>query len=277
MVPLTLAIQAMLLKYTRVCFNSMWSIDIISTTGQCVGWNIKHPYGLHWNTLKSTSDFTIWQQSGRFILPWNVRQAYCHCVQSDSLYIRQSHATLPHGIIEWIVLILEDMHDQRLHTKGKQDPHGNHLAYTYAELMLSMNLIFLGSLPTLETSSDFLHKYCCYIKNVKAIGKFSCASAAVKFFPVCRPKDITDMGVPVKRQWELVLRSGLLTAPLVGQGSAEQLLYMACHIHGVLQVKVSICIQHGVTPDRTTAESKAQHKGASQRSVHCTFLSPAGK
>ena len=44
--------------------------------------------------------------------------------------------------------------------------------------------------------------------------------------------------------------SGLLTAPLVGHRPAEQLLHMARHVHRVIQVEVSICIQHGVSPER---------------------------
>lgn len=45
--------------------------------------------------------------------------------------------------------------------------------------------------------------------------------------------------------------SRLLTAPLVGHGPAKQLLYMAGHVHRVIEVKVSISIQHGVTPEGT--------------------------
>lgn len=45
---------------------------------------------------------------------------------------------------------------------------------------------------------------------------------------------------------------GLLTAPLVGHRSTEQLLHMAGHVHRVVQVEVSICIQNGVTSERTT-------------------------
>lgn len=42
--------------------------------------------------------------------------------------------------------------------------------------------------------------------------------------------------------------SGLLTAPLALYRPPEELLYMPCHIHGVVQVKLSVSIQHRVTP-----------------------------
>lgn len=57
--------------------------------------------------------------------------------------------------------------------------------------------------------------------------------------------------------------SGLLAAPLVGHGPAKQLLHMTGNIHCVLQVKVSICIQHGVIPDRTNAETVIRERALS--------------
>lgn len=42
--------------------------------------------------------------------------------------------------------------------------------------------------------------------------------------------------------------SGLLAAPLALRGPPEELLYMPCHIHGVVQVKLSVRVQHRVTP-----------------------------
>lgn len=42
--------------------------------------------------------------------------------------------------------------------------------------------------------------------------------------------------------------SGLLAAPLALCGPPEELLYMPCHIHGVVQVKLSVRVQHRVTP-----------------------------
>lgn len=47
---------------------------------------------------------------------------------------------------------------------------------------------------------------------------------------------------------------GLLAVPLVGHRPAEQLLHMTSHIHGVLEIKVPIGIQHAVSPDRTAAK-----------------------
>lgn len=46
--------------------------------------------------------------------------------------------------------------------------------------------------------------------------------------------------------------SGLLAAPLAGHGPPEQLLHVPRHVHRVLQVEVSVCVQHGVVPGRRT-------------------------
>lgn len=42
--------------------------------------------------------------------------------------------------------------------------------------------------------------------------------------------------------------SGLLAAPLALNRPPEELLYMPRHVHGVVQVEVSVRIQHRVTP-----------------------------
>lgn len=42
--------------------------------------------------------------------------------------------------------------------------------------------------------------------------------------------------------------SGLLAAPLALYRPPEELFYMPRHIHGVVQVEVSVRIQHRVTP-----------------------------
>lgn len=42
--------------------------------------------------------------------------------------------------------------------------------------------------------------------------------------------------------------SGLLAAPLTLHGPPEELLYMPGHVHGVVQVEVSIRVQHTVVP-----------------------------
>lgn len=42
--------------------------------------------------------------------------------------------------------------------------------------------------------------------------------------------------------------SGLLAAPLALYRPPEELLHMPCHIHGVVQVKVSVSVQHRVSP-----------------------------
>lgn len=56
--------------------------------------------------------------------------------------------------------------------------------------------------------------------------------------------------------------SGLLTAPLAGHWPAKQLLDMAGHIHCIIQVKVSISIQHVITPeDQQQRKAENLNKG----------------
>lgn len=42
--------------------------------------------------------------------------------------------------------------------------------------------------------------------------------------------------------------SGLLAAPLALHGPPQELLHVPRHVHGVVQVKLSVRVQHGVTP-----------------------------
>lgn len=52
-------------------------------------------------------------------------------------------------------------------------------------------------------------------------------------------------------------RSGLLAAPLALYGPPEELLYVPRHIHGVVQVEVSVCVQYWVTPATWQMSNKA--------------------
>lgn len=42
--------------------------------------------------------------------------------------------------------------------------------------------------------------------------------------------------------------SGLLAAPLALHGPPQELLHVPRHVHGVVQVELSVRVQHGVTP-----------------------------
>ena len=43
-------------------------------------------------------------------------------------------------------------------------------------------------------------------------------------------------------------RSGLRAAPLAVHGPPQKLLHVPRHVHGVVQVELSLAVQHGVTP-----------------------------
>lgn len=44
------------------------------------------------------------------------------------------------------------------------------------------------------------------------------------------------------------VRSRLLAAPMALHGPSQQLLHVPRHVHGVVQVEVSLRIQHGFAP-----------------------------
>lgn len=54
-------------------------------------------------------------------------------------------------------------------------------------------------------------------------------------------------------------RSGLLVAPLALYRPPQELLHVPRHVHGVVQVEVSVCVQHRVAPADT------QRKGDTQK------------
>ena len=61
--------------------------------------------------------------------------------------------------------------------------------------------------------------------------------------------------------------SGLLATPLALYRPPEELLYMPRHVHGVVQVEVSISVQHRVTPvtgHRAEPDRTAHHQHSSR-------------
>lgn len=63
--------------------------------------------------------------------------------------------------------------------------------------------------------------------------------------------------------------SGLLAAPLTLYGPPEELLHMPGHVHGVVQVEVSIRVQHTVVPVRG-------HRALRMSSLSSEFISKTG-
>lgn len=63
--------------------------------------------------------------------------------------------------------------------------------------------------------------------------------------------------------------SGLLAAPLALYGPPEELLHVPGHVHGVVQVEVSVCIQDGVAPATGRMFSlKKSSSAAAEAHVH---------